>query len=249
MRTEVFKVIGPLDIDLRYCLDYDYWMRVAKHFRLGYLDEYLANSRLHLETKTLSQRVAFHEEILHTVKKHYGLVPVRWLYAYAHGYLSEKLLPYVQGIHADGWASQRASVLLPDDWKRYRYLVLAGESMPPTHAIALRVAIGDQMLYETSITDPVFQLKERLWTDNPPAPAGELVELSISADTAFSPQDLGYRDDTRALAYRVQKMALVDEQGEELVLYSGHRAWLLRVALPFLVGWKALCLNHRIPLA
>ena len=59
LRAEVFRTIGPLDIDLRYCMDYDYWMRVAKRFRIGQLSEYLANSRLHIETKTLSQRLSF----------------------------------------------------------------------------------------------------------------------------------------------------------------------------------------------
>ena len=56
LRAEVFRTLGPLDIDLHYCMDYDYWMRVAKRFRIGYLSEYLANSRLHIQTKTLSQR-------------------------------------------------------------------------------------------------------------------------------------------------------------------------------------------------
>jgi glycosyltransferase involved in cell wall biosynthesis len=116
LRADVFEAIGPLEIDLRYCMDYDYWMRVAKRFRIGYLDEYLAHSRLHVETKTLSQRVEFHEEILQTVKKHYGRVPVRWLYAYAHVWLTEQFMPHIQGVHADGWASQRASVLLHSDW-------------------------------------------------------------------------------------------------------------------------------------
>jgi glycosyltransferase involved in cell wall biosynthesis len=247
LRAEVVKAIGPLDIGLRYCLDYDYWMRVAKHFRIGYLGEYLANSRLHLETKTLSQRVGFHQEILQTVKKHYGFVPVRWLYAYAHGYLSEKLLPHLEGIYADGWASQRASMLLRGDWGRYRYLSLAGESFTPACPLGLRIAVGDLTLYEASITTRVFHINALLWKDGLPTHEGGIVEVHLNADTAFSPQDFGVGNDTRALSYRVHKLALVDDRGEELVLYSGHRAWLLLVALPLLVFWKSLWLNHAIP--
>jgi hypothetical protein len=191
--------------------------------------------------------VEFHQEILHTVKKHYGVVPVRWLYAYAHACLSEKLLPYLQGIYADGWASQRASVLLRGNWGRYRYLSLAGESFKQTCPLSLRIAIGDLILHEASITSPVFHIKALLWKDSLPTHEGEIVEVHLNADTAFSPQDFGVSNDTRALSYRVHKLALIDDRGEELVLYSGPRAWLLRVALPLLVLWKSLWLNHAIP--
>jgi glycosyltransferase involved in cell wall biosynthesis len=247
LRAEVIKTIGLLDIRLRYCLDYDYWMRVAKRFRIGYLGAYLANSRLHIETKTLSQRIGFHREILQTVKKHYGLVPVRWLYAYAHAYLSEKLLPHVQGIHADGWASQRASVLLRNDWGQYQYLSLTGELCKQTCPMSLQIFVGDQVLHETSINTSVFHLKELLSKDSLPAHEGEIVEVNLYADTSFYPQEFGVKGDTRALSYRVHKLTLLDGQGKELVLYSSRRAWLLRVALPLLVFWKSLLVNHAIP--
>jgi hypothetical protein len=247
LRAEVVKDIGPLDIGLRYSLDYDYWMRVAKRFRIGYLGEYLANSRLHIETKTLSQRVGVQQDILQTVKKHYGFVPVRWLYTYAYAYLGEKLLPHLQGIDGDGWASQRASVLLRADWGRYQYLVLEGEASAQTCPMSLQIVVSDRVQHETSIKAPAFHIKERLGRDSFRAYGGELVEVNIYADTSFSPEDFGVNGDTRALSYRVHKLALVDEQGAEFVLYSRTRAWLFRVALPLLVLWKSLLINHDIP--
>jgi glycosyltransferase involved in cell wall biosynthesis len=247
LRAEVVNAIGPLDIGLRFCLDYDYWMRVAKQFRIGYLGEYLANSRLHIETKTLSQRVSFHQEILHTVRKHYGLVPVRWFYSYAHACLSEKLLPHLHGIHADGWASQRVSLLLRSDWRRYRYLSLAGELFQYSRPLSLRISISNRILHEVHITSPVFQLQEHLWKDSLPAFVGEIAEVNICADSSFSPQDFGVMRDTRTISYRIFQLALVDEEGEELVLYSGRRSWLYRVSLPVLVFWKSLLINHAIP--
>ena len=54
-------------------MDYDYWIRIAKHYgTLGYISDYLANSRLYQETKTMSKRLEAHEEILNVIRKHYG---------------------------------------------------------------------------------------------------------------------------------------------------------------------------------
>jgi GT2 family glycosyltransferase len=83
LRAHIFQELGPLDINLHYCLDYEYWMRVAKRFRIGYLKTSLATSRLHMDTKTLSRRVEAHDESLRVVKRYYGRVPTRWIYAYA----------------------------------------------------------------------------------------------------------------------------------------------------------------------
>jgi len=247
LRADVFRAIGPLEIGLRYCMDYDYWMRVAKRFRIDHLDEYLAHSRLHLETKTLSQRVEFHEEILQTVKKHHGRVPTRWIYAYAHAYLNKQLMPHLQGIHADGWASQRASVLLYRDWRRYQYLFLEGYSSIYARLMALRIGIGDRVLHEAIIEDATFCIKEQIWRNDVPANGSGIIEVVIHADSSFAPQAFGISDDTRTLSYRVKKLSLVDEGGGELVLYSGRKAWLFWLALPLLVFWKSLLVNHGIP--
>jgi len=84
LRREILPVIGYFDPSLRYCMDYDYWIRVAKRYAIGYLPHYLAISRLHPEGKTLSKRVEMHREILATVQRHYGYAPARWVVAYSH---------------------------------------------------------------------------------------------------------------------------------------------------------------------
>ena len=121
-----------------------------------------------------------------------------------------------------------------------------GESFQHMCPMSLRIMMGDRVLHETIIKQPVFHIKEPLWQDSIPANDGEIVEVGVYADTSFSPQDFGI-DDTRALSYRVHKLALVDEQGDEFVLYSERRAWLLRMALSLLVLWKSLLINHAIP--
>jgi hypothetical protein len=172
---------------------------------------------------------------------------VRWLYAYAHVYLSEKLLPHLQGMHADGWASQRASIFLQRGWGRYRYVSLEGELSRQACPMSLWITVGKRVLSVTTIKDPVFSIKESFWEDDLPTNDAGIVEVNIDADSSFSPQDFGVSGDTRALSYRVHKLALVDEQGEEFVLYSERRASLLRMVLPLLVLWKSLLINHDIP--
>jgi glycosyltransferase involved in cell wall biosynthesis len=249
LQAEVYRALGPLDVGLRYCMDYEYWIRVAKRFRVGHLDEYLANTRLHMETKTLSQRVEVHREILRMVKHHYGYVPIRWIYAYIHGCLNEKLMPYIQGIHADGWASQRASVFLPRNWGHFRYLVIEGKSSIYTSPLTLRIAMDDQLLHEVLVEEAAFCLKRPLWMEKVAPNGAGVAEVNIHAGSAFTPQAFGIKDDTRTLSYRIKKLSLIDGQGEELVLYSDRKAWLFRLAVPMLVMWKSLVINHDIPYA
>jgi hypothetical protein len=107
--------------------------------------------------------------------------------------------------------------------------------------------VAGQLRYTTIIKDHVFSIKEPLWEDEIPAQNTEVMEVNIDADAAFSPEAFGVSGDTRILSYRVHKLALVDERGAELVLYSDLRAWLLRLALPVLVSWKSLLVNHDVP--
>jgi glycosyltransferase involved in cell wall biosynthesis len=87
LRRDLVERLGYLDASLRYCMDYDLWIRLARVSRFAYLPEYLASTRLHAEAKTLDQRGPFHAEILRTVHRHFGLVPTQWVYGYAHAVL------------------------------------------------------------------------------------------------------------------------------------------------------------------
>ena len=78
-----FDDVGGVDSELQFCMDYDLWIRMGRQHRFVYLGEVLAQSRLHDRTKTLGSRRAVIEEILATVKRHYGVVPFEWVYEYA----------------------------------------------------------------------------------------------------------------------------------------------------------------------
>lgn len=83
-RRSVVERYGLLDEGLRYCMDYEYWLRVGRETPFYYLEQKLAGSRLYRETKTLGSAVPVHQEILAMLKKRVGTVPGRWIFGYAH---------------------------------------------------------------------------------------------------------------------------------------------------------------------
>ena len=85
LRRDAVERAGYLDESLRYCMDYDLWIRLAragKTFR--HTPHHLANTRLHADTKTLGQRGQAHAEILRVVHRHFGRVEPGLVFGYAH---------------------------------------------------------------------------------------------------------------------------------------------------------------------
>jgi glycosyltransferase involved in cell wall biosynthesis len=84
-RRRVLERVGLLDANLRYCMDYNYWLRLADaNCRFAYTPKKLAGSRLYADNKTLSDRPAVHREIAEMFHSYQGKVPLRWVFAYAH---------------------------------------------------------------------------------------------------------------------------------------------------------------------
>lgn len=246
-RAAVFREVGPLDLQLRFCLDYEYWMRIAKRFRIGYLEAPLAASRLHMETKTLAHRVAVHAESLRVVKRHYGQVPASWLYAYAAAYLTEKLLPNLQGIYKDGWAAPRVRVFLRAPMPCYTHFALHGATSGYARPLALRVTAGEHVLCDTVISAPRFCLRVPLWKHTGLQPGAAALELNVYADPSFVPCILGLNDDARPASYHCRKLALLDAEGRAYVLYSERKAAVLLSLLPVVFLWTALRVNQSVP--
>ena len=74
-----------LDERLHYCLDYEYWLRLAAGGALfRYVPKLLAGSRLYPETKTLRARLALHDELNTMLRERLGRVPDSWLLNHAH---------------------------------------------------------------------------------------------------------------------------------------------------------------------
>lgn len=88
LRRDAVERVGYLDESLRYCIDYDLWIRLARAGKiLIHTPHYLASTRLHADAKTLGQRRQAHAEILQVIYRHFGRVAPSLVYGYAHAAL------------------------------------------------------------------------------------------------------------------------------------------------------------------
>jgi glycosyltransferase involved in cell wall biosynthesis len=89
-RRAVVDRYGLLETRLRYCMDYEYWLRILVERPPYFLRAKLAGSRLHPETKTLGSKEAVHREILEMLARKFGVPPSRWIHNLAHVIVRER---------------------------------------------------------------------------------------------------------------------------------------------------------------
>ena len=65
-----FEAVGGLDASLRYCFDYDLWLKLSERYPVAYLARTLAQVRLHATTKTSTGGLARLDEIERMVGRH-----------------------------------------------------------------------------------------------------------------------------------------------------------------------------------
>jgi glycosyltransferase involved in cell wall biosynthesis len=83
-RRRVIERFGAFDEKLHYCMDYEYWLRLAlRGARFAHIPIKLAGSRLHGDAKTFRSQKQAHVEINDMLKRHLGRVPDNWLSNYA----------------------------------------------------------------------------------------------------------------------------------------------------------------------
>ena len=68
-RKQVVDENGGLDTSLDLCMDYEFWIRLAKsRVRFAHISDFLAMSRMYEDNKTMSRRVEVHAEACRILK-------------------------------------------------------------------------------------------------------------------------------------------------------------------------------------
>jgi glycosyltransferase involved in cell wall biosynthesis len=82
-RASAYRRCG-LDPDVFPSFDYDLWIRMAlRGLRFAFIPGFLANSRIHGAAVTLREREKVFESSIGLLKRHYGYVPLSWVFGYA----------------------------------------------------------------------------------------------------------------------------------------------------------------------
>jgi hypothetical protein len=82
VRSADVRAVGGFNRSLNFAYDYDFWLRLAARGTFVYAEEFFANSRMHLRSKTLGGRRKVFLENMKVLKMHCGYVPFRWVYSY-----------------------------------------------------------------------------------------------------------------------------------------------------------------------
>lgn len=91
-RRRILNKSGFLNESLNYCMDYEFWVRLAcMGFKFAYLEEVLAGSRLYPQNKTLSAKIAVHKEINDMLHSHLNYVPKHSIINYAYAVVGDDL--------------------------------------------------------------------------------------------------------------------------------------------------------------
>ena len=82
IRASAYHRCG-LNPEVNQPFDYDLWIRMAKQgLRFASIPQFLANSRMHAGSKTISERNAVFNASMRLLQQHYGYVPFPWVFGY-----------------------------------------------------------------------------------------------------------------------------------------------------------------------
>jgi glycosyltransferase involved in cell wall biosynthesis len=79
-RREVFERVGYLDESLNYTMDFDYWVRIARHFSFTNIDRALSYSTYHAQAKTGDNYASYYDELMRRAPTYWPRTPVLTYY-------------------------------------------------------------------------------------------------------------------------------------------------------------------------
>ena len=97
-RRSAYNALGGIDISLKSAFDYDLWIRMAHLYRFTSIPTYAAASRMHPRNLSLGRRDLVFQESLQLLKRHYGYIPLKWIYG-ATQYSRDRRDQFFQPLH------------------------------------------------------------------------------------------------------------------------------------------------------
>ncbi|MFC9599753.1 glycosyltransferase family 2 protein [Peribacillus butanolivorans] len=230
VRKNIFETVGGVDETLDFCMDYDLWMRISKDYSIGYIPDYLANSRLHSACKSVVHIVdKGFPEIIKSSIKHYGTVANDWLCNYLEHHSKKGFFWYVNLFkkYEILGTSPKVSDMnrYSDLWvpPNFRISIQSGLQNPPVILLIKgRNHILDKMSATVSINNNDLQ--------NYTIPKGEFViEIPIHSNVPNTvveivsnkhvvPSKLGISSDSRSLSFLVDQV--IPLSAEEYKFYK-----------------------------
>jgi len=228
LRRRVFEHVGLPDRELRYCMDYDLWIRLSQRFEMSYLDELLACSRVHEETKSQRELSAMFGEIVRVTERRYGIAPRNWAVArMIHackswiesrcGWLPRRLRDRLQAAMVQREEARYLGPLYSDAWAGTATLVevepgadgrvaLRAESPHWPHRAPLEITVefeGRELLRRVVAERGAFPLE--LAIPLPLAPGENRATVLLRANRTFVPKLTGFAPwDERPLSFMVR---------------------------------------------
>jgi GT2 family glycosyltransferase len=83
MRRSALEAVDYVDASLRFCMDYDLWLRLAANAPLLHIPQPLSCYRLHPASKSVAQQLDARREAVEMTKRRMGATPLTLLYGYA----------------------------------------------------------------------------------------------------------------------------------------------------------------------
>lgn len=186
IRKSVFEAVGGVDEELHFCMDYDLWLRISAEYQIGYIEDYIATSRLHSRCKSVTSLIDVgFPEIVKTSFKHFGTVSNEWLLHFlrtsrekgAHWFL-ELFKTYqlfgktprlaATNRYSDGWAPPVLNLSIEiDSQTPLHALLVKGSQSYPSEPLHFRVQAGERILPFSSQGHNPFTLEIPLSAHGP----------------------------------------------------------------------------------
>jgi ADP-heptose:LPS heptosyltransferase/GT2 family glycosyltransferase len=224
LRREVFQVVDLPDPSLRYCMDYDLWIRVAQHFEITSLEQFLATSRLHADNKTIGERGGAIREAVQVSRRHFGAVHPNWALMYTQHQLSttasrlripletprRRLLDHLAsmygnrieaGPYEDGWAGPRTRVEVEGKAGDYVRAVIDFPVWPYAGVLRITAEHEGRILDVRHVRGPsTITLGFRL-----PESTSPRITVLLGANRAFVPRHhYDWLADSRIISFRLR---------------------------------------------